>query len=271
MVNQSVAVILSVYRSECPDYLYKSLQSMFSQTMPGDVYLYVDGNIPDPLERVIEQFKSESNFFIYRSDTNRGLAFALNLLINEVLKRPYKYIARMDTDDISHSTRLEKQFHFMEEHLSVDVLGGYCREFGSEFALELKRLPLEHEELRSFSIIRCPFIHPTVMFRSSVFNSGVRYPTNTVFTEDMALWFDLLERGFCFHNIPEVLLDYRLNENTFNRRRGIGKAISEVSVRFKYMIRLNEFSLKNIFLLFIKFCFHLLPSSLIQYAYKKCR
>ncbi|EMQ0960570.1 glycosyltransferase [Citrobacter braakii] len=270
-MNHSIAIILSVYNSEKPDYLHQSLSSLFSQTMKADIYLYIDGGINKSLESVIESFEAEPNFYVVRGEKNKGLAFALNTLIDVALSRGYRYIARMDTDDVSRLNRIEKQFRFMEDRPEIDVLGGYCHEFGSEYALELKKVPLEHDDLKKYSIIRCPFIHPTVMFRSSVFKDGIRYPLDTQFTEDMALWFFLLEKGYRFHNIPEVLLDYRLNDSTFSRRRGIGKAISEFSVRFKYMFKLKEASFKRCIILIIKFFFHVLPLFLIRYAYKRHR
>lgn len=270
-MNHSVAIILSVYKAEIPEHLYQSLSSLFSQTMSVDVYLYIDGGITEPLEKVIKDFEFQSGFYVIRGKTNKGLAFALNTLIEVTSNKGYKYIARMDTDDISRSDRIEKQFRFMEEHPDVDVLGGYCHEFGSEYALELKKVPLEHEELKKYSIIRCPFIHPTVMFRGSVFKDRIRYPVDTRFTEDMALWFCLLDKGYRFQNLPEVLLDYRINDDTFSRRRGFKKAVSEFSVRFKYMIILKEFNIKRGGILFVKFFFHILPLFVIRYAYKKYR
>lgn len=63
------------------------------------------------------------------------------------------------------------------------------------------------------------------MFRSSVFKDGIRYPLDTRYTEDIALWLCLLDKGYCFHNLPKVLLDYRINEDTFSRRRGFKKRL----------------------------------------------
>lgn len=270
-MNHSVAIILSVYRAEKPQYFYESLSSLFAQTMKVDVYLYVDGPITESLQDVIKYFEKYQNFYTFYGEVNKGLAFALNTLIDITLSKRYTYIARMDTDDISHQNRIEKQFAFLEKQNDIDVLGSYCHEFGSEYALDLKRVPLDHDSLKKYSIIRCPFIHPTVMFRSTVFEGGIRYPLDTRFTEDMALWLNLLEKGFRFHNLPEVLLDYRINANTFSRRRGIKKAFSEFSLRFKYMMILKQFSIKRCLVLVIKFIFHLLPLFMISYAYKKHR
>ncbi|AXD28616.1 hypothetical protein CHD54_08770 [Salmonella enterica] len=148
-MNHSVAIILSVYKAEKPAYLYQSLSSLFSQTMSADIYLYIDGEITVSLENVINDFKPCPNFYIIRGKDNKGLAFALNSLIDITLRKGYKYIARMDTDDISRLDRIEQQFRFMEKRTDVDVLGGYCHEFGSEYALELKKVPIDHNNLKS--------------------------------------------------------------------------------------------------------------------------
>lgn len=177
----------------------------------------------------------------------------------------------MDSDDISRPDRLEKQVSFFQEHNNVDVLGGFCHEFGSSFALDIKKLPQEHSELKKFSIARCPFIHPTVMFRTKVFSSGIRYPVNTSFTEDMALWFILLERGYIFANISDVVLDYRLEEATLTRRIGLKKAKSEFILRNKYFWKLGSFSPLTLLAVYARFVFHLLPESVMKFVYGRLR
>lgn len=87
----------------------------------------------------------------------------------------------------------------------------------------------------------------------------------------MALWFDLLNAGFKFSNINEVLLDYRLSENTVNRRKGIKKALSEIKVRFHNMISLKQVSVWNVTMIFARIIFHLMPNFLVKLAYKNAR
>ncbi|EJD6599346.1 glycosyl transferase 2 family protein, partial [Providencia rettgeri] len=182
-----------------------------------------------------------------------------------------EYIARMDSDDISLPLRLKIQRDYLENHPDIDILGTACEEFGTPYALAEKRLPSEHDDLVTFSITRCPFIHPSVMFRRRIFEEGNRYPTHTCFTEDMAFWLELLYKNYKFHNLPDVLLRYRLEENTMARRAGLSKAKSEVALRLGYMFLLNKFSLKNMLLIYSRYCFHLLPPKLMSLAYKYLR
>ncbi|WP_279145509.1 glycosyltransferase [Photobacterium carnosum] len=266
-----ISVIMSVYKNDNEAFLVEAIDSILNQSLNCDLLIYKDGVLPKKLNDVITYYESHSSVYVFSCDANKGLATGLNKLINYAFEKGYKYIARMDSDDISRPTRIEKQVNFLENNNNIDVLGTSCREFGASFALDEKHLPKTHEELLNFSITRCPFIHPSVMFRSSVFEKKIRYPENTVLTEDMALWFLLLNNGFQFANINEILLDYRLNENTINRRKGFKKAMSEINIRTKNMISLKQVNIKNISLIGARIVFHLMPSSLVKLAYKKAR
>lgn len=269
--EKKVAIIMSVYKDDEASALVNAVNSMLNQTYPCDIFIFRDGDVPANIQNIIEKIIKKPRVNFFYGDQNVGLARSLNKLIDQVIKSDYKFIARMDSDDISRSDRIAKQVAYFNVHSTVDVCGTSCREFGANYALDEKHLPRTHEQLLNFSITRCPFIHPSVMFRCSVFIDGNRYPTDTALTEDMAFWFDLLKKGYKFGNLNDVLLDYRLNENTIDRRKGIGKAISEIRIRTNSMFALRQFSLKNCLLIYSRIIFHLMPSFLVKLAYKKVR
>tara|TARA_B100001063_G_scaffold247007_1_gene289301 strand:- start:6333 stop:7142 length:810 start_codon:yes stop_codon:yes gene_type:complete len=266
-----VVVIMSVYHSDNSEYLLEAINSILSQTYYCDLYIYKDGELSDELNATLQAFYSNERITFFGCSKNNGLAHALNHLIKQALRSNYDYIARMDSDDISFSERVERQVAFLDAHSEVDVLGTACSEFGASFALKYKKLPHEHEDLKTFSITRCPFIHPTVVFRANVFEGGNLYPTDTNLTEDMALWFILLSKNYRFANLDEVLLQYRLNEATVERRKGLLKAFHEVSLRLKYMYILKQVTLKNFVLIISRLFFHCAPNKLLKFAYKKLR
>ncbi|WP_230855781.1 glycosyltransferase [Vibrio kanaloae] len=270
---KKVAVIMSVYRSDNPIDLRLAIDSIINQSYTNlTLFIYRDGSVPVAIDDILAEYYLDRRIVLVKNDVNHGLAKALNALIDKVISfGEYNYIARMDSDDISRPSRIDKQVNFLELNHEIDVCGTSCREFGASYALEEKHLPRSHEELLNFSISRCPLIHPSVMFRATVFKSGIRYPINTVFTEDMALWFELLNKGFKFSNLNDILLDYKLNENTIERRKGFGKAISEIRIRTANMFLLKQFSFKNVVLIYSRLAFHLMPSFLVKLAYKKAR
>ncbi|KAA1162161.1 glycosyltransferase [Pseudoalteromonas fuliginea] len=265
---------MCVYNADKPSALREAIDSMLLQThTKTDIFIYIDGEIKADLKLVLDEYdKANNKIHLYYNAINKGLAFGLNSLISEVLNTgKYHFIARMDSDDISYNSRIEEQVLFFRKNPQISVLGTGCLEFGASFALDSKILPARHETLKSFSVSRCPFIHPSVMFRVAVFEEGNRYPTDTALTEDMALWFELLAKGYNFANLDVVLLKYRLNEDTLKRRKGFSKCYSEIKLRFKYMYLLNECSLKNSLLILSRVFFHLAPTPIIALAYKKLR
>ncbi len=271
--TSSVAVIMSVYKNDKLTHVKEAIESVYQQEDIAPLILvYVDGKIPQQQFSYLESLHDRNIIELTFSKNNQGLSFALNTLIDKALVYPnVEYIARMDSDDISLPQRLKKQKYFMDAHTEVDILGTACEEFGTPYALVEKKLPSYHPDLENFSITRCPFIHPSVMFRRRVFEQGNRYPTHTCFTEDMAFWLELLYKNYKFHNLPDVLLRYRLEENTMTRRAGLSKAKSEVSLRLGYMFLLNKFSFKNMFLIYSRYFFHLLPPKIMALAYKHLR
>jgi hypothetical protein len=267
----NVAVIMSVYKNDSPSFLELAINSIIEQSHPCDLYIYCDGMLTPELYMVLNNYSVRPSVTVLRSDINNGLAFALNVLIDVVLRRNYDFVARMDSDDISRTDRISKQVIFLIDNKNIALCGAFCSEFGSSYALSVKRLPIRHDELLKFSITRCPLIHPTVMFRTSLFKLGYRYPIDTPLTEDMAFWFQLLQDGIQFGNVDEVLLDYRLNENTIERRKGVDKSLNEFKLRLKYMRILNETSFTNFFCVFSRLLFHLLPSPWVKVMYKYLR
>ncbi|MDT3275666.1 glycosyltransferase [Shewanella sp. SP2S2-4] len=268
---KNVAVIMSVYKSDDPFALELAVGSILEQDYPCDLYIYLDGVLTEDLYLILNKFSSDYSVTIISSSINNGLAFSLNVLIDTVVSKGYDFIARMDSDDISRHDRLSKQVDFLVANPDISVCGTFCSEFGSSYSLSEKKLPVEHDDLLKFSIARCPFIHPTVMFKNSLFELGYRYPLNTHLTEDMAFWFLLLHRGFKFANVGQVLLDYRLNENTIERRRGLSKSVNETKLRFYYMFVLKQMTILNFFYISSRFFFHLLPPSFVKFLYRRFR
>ena len=111
-------------------FLKEALTSLFNQTSKDfDIFIQQDGIISDGVRRILNsQFNDGKIFYLGKRNENRGLAYSLNELLNLVLDK-YKYIARMDADDISLPERIEKQFEFMEKNSDIDFCGAFIQEF----------------------------------------------------------------------------------------------------------------------------------------------
>ena len=273
LVKKNVAVIITVYKGDKFRFFEEAMNSLVSQTYDIDIFLFQDGPVAEELKNKINGYSRLNNVFLTCSVINVGLARGLNILIEKVLASPvqYKYIARMDSDDISHIDRIKTQVEFMSNNSNIDVSGGYCREFGASFAKDIKTVPLNHNDLVEFSILRCPFIHPTVIFSIEVFCDGNRYPENAELLEDLQFWYVLIEKGYSFANIDKILVDFRISDETLARRTTIKRAYSECKLRYRESVRQQCNKLFILAKLALKLLVALSPSPFVVLAYKKFR
>ncbi|MDD2399289.1 MAG: glycosyltransferase [Sulfurovum sp.] len=215
------SVLISVYHKEKPDFLDQALSSIENQTLKADeIVLVKDGPLTNELDEVIKkhQLVSHVPYTIVVLDKNVGLGTALNKGLERC---QYEWVARMDSDDIALPERFEKQISFLESHPEVDILGSSILEFDTDTKMSIgeRRLPLKHDQIMQYAKLRNPLNHMTVMFRKSAIESVGNYLPMNGF-EDYYLWVRLLQRGFRFANLDEVLVKARAGDEMILRRHG---------------------------------------------------
>src|SRR5690554_6177873 len=120
------SVLMSVYTKEDPIFFKDALKSLMIQTKPPtEIVLVKDGPLTKDLDHVIDSFIMEYDpnrqvLKLIELEKNGGLGNALRV---GVLQCSYEYIVRMDSNDICHEERFEKQIKFMVNNPNVDVLG----------------------------------------------------------------------------------------------------------------------------------------------------
>lgn len=235
MKNTELAVIMSVYKGDFLRFTRMAVESIRQQTYSDfRCFLLFDG----PVARDLDQYLSSLNderFVLIKNTNNQGLAKSMNQLLNTILPQTsFRYIARMDADDIATKERFEKQVAFLQQHADIDCVGTWAIEIdeqGNEYYR--KQMPVTNAECFDFFSKRDCMIHPTVMFRRSYFEKAGLYPEDTYFGEDTMMWAQGFAAGCQFANIPEYLYYFRLNEQFFERRRGFKHARSIFQLRCK--------------------------------------
>jgi len=269
-VKPKVAILMSVYHKERPEFLKEAMESIFKQTYPHvDFHLFKDGPLGDDLNQVLDSFSKEhSNLILHEHPENRCLAVCLNDLISKI-KLDYSLFARMDSDDVSYPDRLEKQVAFMQQNPDVDVCGGYIVDM-DERGKELKQVkyPLIHEQIKSFFIKRNPIAHVTVMYRNTFFDKAGLYPP--IRLEDGLYWMKGFMSGCRFQNIPENLVAVRMTDDFLQRRSGFKRVWGEFKVRLTINKNL-KFGVEAFMFALATFCVQLLPISIKQVLYNKLR
>ena len=212
--NPLVSVVMSVYNTP-KEFLFDAVKSILNQT-----YWNFELIIIDDCSSV--EFYNDPLFFdkrikIYKNDKNGGCGYSFN---RGVTLSKGKYIARMDSDDISLPTRLEKQVKYMESHPDVVVCGTWFKFFGKK-SHEVKRVVDDNEYYRC-----CLFfdnvptlLHPSVMIRKeTLIVNNINYDPNLRGAEDYKLWCQLVKVGIVT-NYKEVLMYYRVHENQVTKSK----------------------------------------------------
>ena len=198
------------------DHLKASVDSILNQTIHDIEFIIVDDHSTD---ESIEYLKglTDSRIRVIENKINLGLTKSLNIAIREATG---EYIARMDSDDISERSRLEKQVEYLENNNDVDFVCSWFRHFDGDKAVYKKTIP-------NTSLFRCYLLlgnsyiaHPSVMFRTSfLVNNNLLYDENIKKSQDYDMWIRCTDIGNVA-TVPEILLNYRIHPSQITKANG---------------------------------------------------
>ncbi|MBP1539421.1 MAG: glycosyltransferase [Prevotella sp.] len=266
-MNTKFSVLMSVYIKEHPSFLRQSLDSVFCQTLPPDeVVLIEDGPLTDELHGVIAEYRDKHpELKVYPQEHNAGLGSALNIGLKLCTN---DLVARMDTDDICHPDRFEKEVKFMTEHPDIDICGSNLDEFDGDPSCvrSHKVVPEMHDEIVKYARRRNPINHPTAIYRRDKVLAVGGYQG---FPEDYCLCIKMIMGGCRFHNLQESLLHFRFTDDAIRRRGGWQHAKED----FKSQLFFYRIGFTNLFEFItncmIRMSVRIIPNSLRVMFYKK--
>ena len=242
-----VSVIMCVYNDE--QYLSKAIESILEQSFENFEFIICDDCSTDKSLEIIESYAEKNErIIVLKNKKNLGLAATLNKCIGVARG---KYIARMDSDDISLNHRLERELIFLNQNPNVSVVGTQV-EYIDKNGIPYKKSNLKILKPKFEDVLKkCCVIHPTVMMRKKDLEEVGGYTSNTLTrrAEDYDLWCKLGEKKFKIEIIDEYLFYYREDKNGLKKR--------------KYKHRVEEFRLKKYW---IKKCSN--NKRLLLFAYK---
>ncbi|MHB9035612.1 MAG: glycosyltransferase family 2 protein [Armatimonadota bacterium] len=200
-----VSVVMPVYNTA--QYLPEAVDSILGQTLNNFEFLIIDDGSTDGSGEILDRCQESDNRIRVFHQENAGLAVSLNVGLRAAKG---KYIARMDSDDISFPQRLAKQTAFMDAHPEVGVCGTAFKQFGDSSGESWTMT--DPEEIRSRLLFWPCLGHPTVMMRRElIVEKDLYYNADFKQAEDHELW--LRFSAYCkLTNLPEVLLLYRTQE-----------------------------------------------------------
>jgi glycosyltransferase involved in cell wall biosynthesis len=222
-----VSVLMPVYNSE--NFLNASINSILCQTFENFEFIIIDDASTDNSLKIIESYKDE-RIILVKKEINTGYTNSLNLAL-KIAKG--KYIARMDSDDISVPKRFELQFKLMENNPELVICGSAFQIINSN---EVIKHPKTHNDILLKLLEGTTFAHPTVFIKKEVFDKyNLLYSPEYEPAEDYYLWTQLVKYGKA-ENIDDVLLLYRRHDNQVSSTKSDKQFKLANSIRKKYFV-----------------------------------
>ena len=244
-MNIDISVIMSVY-NENINQLEKSIYSILNQNFWNFEFIIVLDN-PNNIDakKYILNIKDKRIIFL-ENTKNEWLPFSLNKAI-EIAK--WKYIARMDADDISELDRFSKQYYYLEQNNTVDLLFTGWSEI-DEKSNKLLRIPQKKwfKNIKKYFFLKSMILHPTLMCKADVLKNN-KYPV-TQRPEDFILFLELIKEWYTFDIIEEDLFLYTIQNYDINLKF---KKISIFSKNFLPILLKNKYYYFDIYFWYFVF------------------
>ena len=234
-MNESISNVPAVSWLLCThvadEQLRLALQSCLNQTFTDyELVIVVNGPSAQNVAVAVRTWVGHDPRVRIFTTEVRHLIFSLSLGLHHARAA---LVARMDSDDLSKTYRLERQVAFMREHPEVAVLGSaYEMIDAGGRPLQKVQPPTSDIEIRRALLRGNPMCHPSVMFRRKVVLDAGGY-LGALHAEDYDLWVRLSNDSVNqFANLPEICLGYRsVSVGTARRSRSAYASMAAAQFR----------------------------------------
>ena len=249
----------------CANTLEEAIESILTQTYQEWELIMCDDGSQDNTYEVATSFsKKYENIIVFQNERNMGLNYTLNRCLE---KANGKYIARMDGDDISLPTRLEKEVAFLDQHREYAIVSTnmiYFDENGEWGKSNMLKFPQKEDLVKA-----TPFCHAPCMVRREAYEKvkGYSVEKKLLRTEDYHLWFKMYLEGYRGYNLQEVLYKMR-DDRTATQRRKFKYRLNEAYVK-RLIMKNFDLPIKNIVYVVRPIIVGVMPTFLYEYLHKK--
>ena len=163
-----------------------------------------------------------------------------------------KYIARMDSNDTSKLTRLEKQFYFLEKNLDIDLVFTGWEQIDEENKIDI-RIPSRNDfqNIKNTFFYKSPILHASMMCKREIFET-YKYPEIDR-PEDFGLFIRLIAENYTFDIIEENLYTYYIDFLDIEKKYQKIKIFSSIFLKilwkkqilllYKYILLVDAFNM----------------------------
>lgn len=197
-----VSIIVPVHNAEA--FIEQTCLSVFNQTYPDWELILVENGSTDGTVKLLHEMKDPRIRVMIAPEGVKSAAGARNAGVAEAVGR---YVCFLDADDLWKPDKLSKQIEFMNENKAAFSFTGY--EFADEMANPTGKIVKVPETISyKKALSNTTIFTSTVMFDTTLLpRDAIRMPE--IPSEDTALWWQVLRRGYTAYGLNENLVIYR--------------------------------------------------------------
>lgn len=211
-----VSVVMPAYNAE--SYIETAVRSVMEQTVRNWELIILDDGSRDGTCAIARRLAAEDGRIRFlRNPENMGVAKTRN---RGIALCAGQYVALLDSDDVWHPDKLEKQLARMTQtgaqlcYTSYAIVGADGKKVKADYLVPQHAT---FDQLLKQNVIGCSTVMMTARIaKSHQFNTGFYH-------EDYVLWLQLLRAGCKASGCPEVLVDWRYIETSrsFDKRKAV--------------------------------------------------
>lgn len=210
-----VSVVMTAYNAA--EFVGEAIASIQAQTYPNwELIVVNDGSTDNTGKILVDLAKNDQRIKMVHCRKNKGASVASNLGLS---KARGSFIARMDSDDIALSDRLDKQINFLLNNPDVIVVGGQCELIDRDgVVIGIKNFPIKHLDIYDALYQYNPIQHPSLMINTKLLGTDkITYHTEVLLAHDLEILFKLAQFGR-LANLSDIILKYRIHNDSLSLR-----------------------------------------------------
>tara|TARA_B100001059_G_C17819375_1_gene577312 strand:- start:309 stop:1172 length:864 start_codon:yes stop_codon:yes gene_type:complete len=225
MKTVKVSVIINCYNSD--KFLKQAIDSVYAQTYSDWEIIFWDNQSDDRSRKIAQSFDQKLKYFYAPSHTNLGEARH-----NATKKAKGKYLAFLDSDDLWHKNKLEKQIELLDGSENVGLVYGRSQvidENNKELFVSKKNSLLPEGDIFS-RLLKENFIcfASSIVDREKFFSVG-GFEKKLIHSTDYSIFLKLTEKYKALA-LQDVCCSYRNHNNNLTSKQYMSGAKETLNI-----------------------------------------